>query len=98
MAKNNDIKKSLTISIVICGLSCVLIATFFNVLNNLVNYSSLKKDEQTLIKGLENEKIASRDLAKDKEYLESDEYIEEIAREQLGLIKSNEILFVPSGD
>ena len=41
---------------------------------------------------LENKKTA--DLQKEQEYQKSDAFIEKIAREQLGLIKKDEILFI----
>jgi len=46
-----------------------------------------------------NEKIAKQEelheeLLKESEYHDSDEYIEKIARENLGMVKANEILFI----
>ncbi len=46
-----------------------------------------------------NEQIAeenkkANDFAARKEYYNSDAYIEQIAREKLGLVKSNEILYI----
>lgn len=47
------------------------------------------KDEQA---SLEDEKAEMKDY---KSYVKSNEYIEEVAREKLGLVYPNEIIFEP---
>ena len=42
---------------------------------------------------LEEEKDRTGDLEQLKEYMKTDDYIEEIARNRLGLVKENEIVF-----
>lgn len=44
---------------------------------------------------LDDEKERSEEIDKLKEYVGTDEYIEEVAKEKLGLIHENEILFKP---
>ena len=42
---------------------------------------------------IENEKERTKDIDAQKEYMKTDEYVEEAAREKLGLVKDNEIVF-----
>lgn len=42
---------------------------------------------------IEDEKARTEEIDKLKEYMQTDEYAEEIARERLGLVKDNEIVF-----
>ena len=55
-----------------------------NIKQEKTKYSALLKQEQ--------ERNAT--LKEKQKYLDSDEYYEEIARENLGLLKSDEILFI----
>ena len=42
---------------------------------------------------IENEKARTEEIDELKKYMQTDEYVEEIARERLGLVKDNEIVF-----
>ena len=42
---------------------------------------------------IEDEQNRTEEIDKLKKYMETDEYTEEVAREKLGLVKENEILF-----
>ncbi len=46
-----------------------------------------------LEKAIENEKDRTKEIDAEKEYMKTDEYVEEAAREKLGLVKDNEIVF-----
>ena len=46
-----------------------------------------------LEKSIENEKDRTKEIDAEKEYMKTDEYVEEAAREKLGLVKDNEIVF-----
>lgn len=52
-----------------------------------------KLQEQELIAQIEDEKIRAEENKKLKDYIGTDEHIEKIAKEKLGLIHENEILF-----
>ena len=47
----------------------------------------------TIEQEIENEQARTEDIDKLKEYMQTDEYVEEIAREKLGLAKDNETVF-----
>lgn len=42
---------------------------------------------------IENEKERTKEIDAQKEYMETDEYAAEVARDRLGLVKDNEIVF-----
>lgn len=46
---------------------------------------------------IEHEKELNEILAKEKEMIQSDEYVEKIAREKLGMVKKNERVYVDIG-
>ncbi|WP_339363093.1 FtsB family cell division protein [Vallitalea maricola] len=54
----------------------------------------LEKDEMKLEQQIETEEQKHIDLLKQKEYIKSDEYIEQLGREKFGLVKPDEIIFV----
>ena len=62
-----------------------------NALNQQIQQNSLK--ESALEQQLEDETRRTEEIQELEQYMQSDEYIEKIAREKLGLLKENEILF-----
>ena len=46
-----------------------------------------------LDKSIDSEKERTKEIEAQKEYMKTDEYVEEAAREKLGLVKDNEIVF-----
>ncbi len=56
-------------------------------------YTVLLNEEAKYTKLIEDEQKKAESLVKDKDYYESDAYVEKIAREQLGFIHSDETLF-----
>lgn len=57
-------------------------------------YQSIKEQQQELQAKINDAKEKTAEFENQKQYYSSDAYIEKIAREQLGLIKSNEVLYV----
>ncbi len=47
----------------------------------------------SLEQSIEDEKVRTEDIDRLKEHMQTDEYAEEAARERLGLVKDNEIVF-----
>lgn len=60
-------------------------------LQNRLDYYDTKA--ATLEKSIESEKDRTKEIDAEKEYMKTDEYVEEAAREKLGLVKDNEIVF-----
>lgn len=61
-------------------------------------YRALLKEAAELEQQIAQEQEKALDFEAQKEYYNSDSYIEQIAREQLGLVKSNEILYINRGE
>ena len=57
----------------------------------------LKQEAVALESQIEEQKKEKLSLESKQTYYESDEYIEKVAREQLGLVKSGELVFVNNG-
>lgn len=47
----------------------------------------------TLEQSIEDEKARTEEIDRRKEYMQTDEFAEEVARDKLGLVKDNEIVF-----
>ncbi|NCC82189.1 MAG: septum formation initiator family protein [Clostridia bacterium] len=73
---------------------CILLLVFFSGQRFIKIYQQ-KQVIDNLKMELENERIRNAQLEKEIEKLQSPEGIERIAREQLGLVKENEILIKP---
>lgn len=69
-------------------------AVAIGVVQMRLQYQQLQEEKLLLAEQIEAEKEYQKDFEYQKEYYQSDSYIEKIAREQLGMIKSNELLFV----
>ena len=52
-----------------------------------------KEQERALTKKVEEEKARTKEIDERKEYMQTDAYMEEAARDRLGLVKDNEIIF-----
>lgn len=55
-------------------------------------------EEASLKEKIENETLRTEEIDKLKEYMQTDDYAEEVAREKLGLVKDNEIVFQESDE
>lgn len=84
----------------IVGITMVVIS--LGVVVNLKSTSMKKKDleyqirEQTLNQQVEKEKNRAAELEEYRIYVQTKQYIEEIAKQKLGLVKPDEILLKPS--
>ena len=54
----------------------------------------LQQEAQEITMQIEEQKKLNNELKKQTEYRDSDQYIEKIAREQLNMVKPNEIVFI----
>lgn len=83
-------------------LSIILISCVIVVLGVTLSVASIslhkknqnyKQQEAELEKQLEDEKLRAEEIDELEEYVGTDEYIEDVAKEKLGLVYPNEILF-----
>lgn len=84
-------KRALLVMGLIVGSVGITLTVRGNALNQQIQQNSLK--ESALEQQLEDETRRTEEIQELEQYMQSDEYIEKIAREKLGLLKENEILF-----
>ena len=77
--------------------ACIVVVSGYSY-TQYKDYLVLKSDEAEIYALIEAEKQAQAQLEMDMQYSMSDAYIEKIARERLGLIKSTDIKFVISNE
>ena len=78
----------------IAGFVCVFLIIFLIANNNLKSKSAENQAKiEELQESIEEQKKRSEDLYEQKEYTKTKEYIEKIAKEKLGLVYPNEIIF-----
>lgn len=79
-----------TVSIAVIILCGVLLFNSFRLSNQLSDYAAV---EANLQEQINEQKKESERLDKESEYVKTEEYIEQVARDRLGLLKKNEIRF-----
>lgn len=80
----------LLVSFVIVVLAVTLSVASISLHKKKQNY---KAQEAELMEQLEEEKLRAEEIDELEEYVGTDEYIEDVAKEKLGLVYPNEILF-----
>ena len=83
----------LGITAVVCVLMAVLLVQGQSLRGKL---AANENREQQLQQQIDGENQRTEDIGELKEYMQSDEYAEKIARDKLGLVKDGEILFKES--
>ena len=79
-----------------------LVVLFLGVAVNFKSASMRKKDleyqvrEEALMAEVEREELRSADLKQYRVYVQTKQYIEEVAKQKLGLVKPDEILLKPN--
>lgn len=72
----------------------LLLGTFLFQTNSLKNQLAVYESQETALnENIEEEQERTEEIDELKEYMKTDEYAEEVARERLGLVKDNEIVF-----
>lgn len=100
--KNNDEKASeinkkytkkfkLVLNII---LGTFAVGVYGGVTYNLNQYHDLAVELDSINESLASEQKIQQDFEEEVQYLRSDDYIEKVAREQLGMIKPTEILYI----
>jgi cell division protein FtsL len=91
MNKGKKSKLGLIFTIILIGLLFYSGVTMID--QQKIIYSK-NKELQTVQSKIEEEKKTQEELQKEKEAVNSDEYIEKVAREKLGMVKQGEKIFV----
>lgn len=77
-----------------CFMIVFLCAVGFNLYSQAKTIYELKQEAVAINSQIDDEKKKNLELSVNQDYYTSDAYIEKVAREQLGLIKPDEIEFV----
>lgn len=88
MLKKRTRKIFLGLELLVCG---YMLYTIIFHQQSLMNHK--KREMQEIKQKIENEKKLTDELNEEKAQIGTDEYIEKIAREKLGMIKKDEIIF-----
>ncbi|MGL4792031.1 MAG: FtsB family cell division protein [Anaerotignaceae bacterium] len=86
-------QKSFTAVLGVVFILTFLIVVCINASNKLVVLNALKQSSTVTSKLIEEEKYKNIQLQNQQEYYASDAYIEKMAREQLGLVMPDEVVF-----
>ena len=88
--QRKNIAVMVTISAVVACMIASLLLQRKEINDSIKSYSARY---EILQKSIEEEKEHVKEIEKLKEYMQTDEYIANVAREKLGMVKENEIIF-----
>ncbi len=96
MEKRKRIRKSRKASSLFVRLFLLVFvcAVFIGVGKQAVRYQEVKEEMAVVTAEIEAEQEKQLNFETRKEYYTSDSYIEQVAREQLGMVKPNEIIYI----
>ena len=96
MEKRKRIRKSRKASSLFVRLFLLVFvcAVFVGVGKQAVRYQEVKEEMAVVTAEIEAEQEKQLTFETRKEYYTSDSYIEQVAREQLGMVKPNEIIYI----
>lgn len=88
--QRKNIAGMVTISAVVACMIISMLLQRKEINDSIKSYSARY---EILQKSIEEEKEHVKEIEKLKEYMQTDEYIANVAREKLGMVKENEIIF-----
>jgi len=94
IAKNKKIKKSFSWRTALLILTVFLIVLAFS--KQYIRYCDIKDEVYSCTQELNQAKKDYEEIKKEKALLSDDSYMEQKAREDLGMIKKGEVLILPS--
>ena len=96
--KESDKKSVFKDKLIILFLCCVILMFCFINYAERKNYNKLSFEAKKIMYDIKTEKAKKSDLSRQKNIYNSDSYVEKIARQKLGMIKSDEIVFYVESD
>lgn len=87
-------KKPLDRVFILCFMVFFFAVVSISVAQQMMEYHKLKVEDEKILAQIKQEQEINEQHKNDQEYYNSDEYIEQTARDQLGMVKSNEVLYV----
>lgn len=85
-------RSMITVTCIVCLLCVILSVSSFGLYKKKINYENQIKTMKEMVR---EEELRSEELDELEKYAQTDEYIEDVAREKLGLVYPNEIIFTP---
>ncbi len=86
-------RKRLELRIVILTVLCLLLVASFGKLKLQKKYEAYQQKEEQLLAEIEKEQKRTEEIEELKKYVQTKKYVEEVAKERLGLVYEDEILF-----
>lgn len=77
---------------------CISIYVIYTFISQQKTLNVYKEEEETYAKQIEQEQATNQELNQVKENVDSTEYIEDVAREKLGMYLPNERIFYDIGN
>ena len=98
--KNMGKRKRNRIAMALIGVIALFLLSFLLYQRNKVQEQIARYNAQevALKEKIEAENARTKEIDQLKEYMKTDEYAEEVAREKLGLVKDNEVVFQESSE
>lgn len=97
-SKGNDTRKKTVYNRM--GMLCIILTVFILLIAMMLRSSGLsagieqyRERAVTLKRLIDEEKQRTQEIEELRKYMETDAYAEQIARERIGLVKDNEIVF-----
>ncbi len=81
-------------TIVLFFMVLFFIAVSVGIASQLKVYGQYKQEAEEILIQIQQEQEKNAEYLREKEYYNSDDYIEKVARQQLGLVMPNEVLYV----
>ena len=89
-------KKRLELRLITMTVLCLLVVASFGKAKLLQKNEAYRLKEEQLLAELAEEQQRTDDIEELKKYLQTKKYVEEVAKERLGLVYEDEILFKAS--
>jgi cell division protein FtsB len=86
-------KKRLELRLVTLTILCLLIVASFGKMKLRQKNETYQQREEQIMAQLEEEQERSEEIEELKKYVQTKKYVEEVAKERLGLVYEDEILF-----
>lgn len=90
---NESPKKTVNRFYVVVTIACV-VSALFSIYMGAVEMKRLDEERVEIQVLIEEEEEKQRTLSNQQHYYESDAYIEKLAREKLGYVKPNDVVFI----
>ena len=86
-------KKRLELRLITMTILCLLVVASFGKIKLRNKNEAYQQREEQLMAELEEEQARTEEIEDLKKYVQTKKYVEDIAKERLGLVYENEILF-----